>query len=181
MYGNPIPSVCTLVCWCERVRFLRVCLFIVWRSFWHLWSCVSQPEHSVYLPLLHGVCTQDHRLWSTGECMRVWVCVWWGLLYCIFVESAEKSVIIIVTWYHCIHIDYYWLAASVWHSLPPDRAESKSWDSLSSWAKLEKHSRKIFYILFRTKKCVLGQQLVTATPKILCRSTVPCLKSTLSL
>lgn len=51
----------------------HVCLFLVWRSFWYLWSCFSQPEHRVYLPLLLGVCTQDHRLWSTGECRCVWV------------------------------------------------------------------------------------------------------------
>lgn len=61
--------VVSLLLW---MYFARVCLFVlVWWSFCYLWSCVGQPEHRVYFTLLHGMCAQDHRLWSTGKYARM--------------------------------------------------------------------------------------------------------------
>lgn len=70
---------------------LCVFLFTVLRSLRHLWNCVSQPEHSVYFPLLHGVCTQDHRLWSTGEWVFLGLCV--ATMYCsVKIREANKNI-----------------------------------------------------------------------------------------
>lgn len=71
----PFPTRCccftALLTHCPfRRRPTCVCFTVRW-SFPCLWRSVSQPEHSVYFTLLHGVCTQDYCLRSTGE----WKCV----------------------------------------------------------------------------------------------------------
>ena len=60
--------VCMPACVC-------VCVCLVRRSFTSLWSCPGQLEHSFYFAVLHGVCAEDHCLWSAGECVTWTVCV----------------------------------------------------------------------------------------------------------
>lgn len=64
MAGSPLTQYSLTVPFCHLPTF--VCFIVRWGFRW-LWRSVSQPEHSVYFPLLNGVCTQDYCLRSTGE------------------------------------------------------------------------------------------------------------------